>query len=111
MLLPYLFCALLVFVPAAWSASGLTYSTYLRQLNLRRVLNPFMWQVDVVVPAAAGGGAVTVSMDMNYAHSSLPLGVVPVGPLAIAPLPPSSLTHATPVPIAVWVAPSGTATF
>ncbi|MGP0072245.1 MAG: SBBP repeat-containing protein [Bryobacteraceae bacterium] len=63
--------------------------------------NPFVWQVDVVVPAAASEGesAVIVTMDMNFVN-----GVVPVGPFATAPLP-SYTTEGTPLAIEVWVAP------
>lgn len=64
-------------------------------------LNPFMWQVDVVVPTAMPyGGPTPVSMDINTQH-----GVMPVGPLATAPLPPSYTSQGVPMPINVWVAP------
>jgi uncharacterized protein (TIGR03437 family) len=55
-------------------------------------LTLFVWQVDVVVPAAAianGEDAVLVSMDMNYVD-----GVVAVGPLSLL---------GTPLPLNVWV--------
>jgi len=63
--------------------------------------NPFLWQVDVVVPSAASQGesAVIVTMDMNLVN-----GVVPVGPFATVPLP-SYMAQGTPLAIALWVAP------
>ena len=64
-------------------------------------LNPFMWQVDVVVPTAMPyGGPTPVSMDINTQQ-----GAMPVGPLATAPLPPSYTLPGVPIPINVWVAP------
>jgi uncharacterized protein (TIGR03437 family) len=65
---------------------------------------PFVWQVDVVVPAEAaqstGLTAEAVEMDMNFAS-----GIVAAGPLAVESLSPFYVYAGTPFPLTVWVSP------
>jgi uncharacterized protein (TIGR03437 family) len=68
-------------------------------------LNPFVWQVDVLVPPGAVPsnapfGAVNVSMDLNLIG-----GVVALGPLAVLPTSPDYTTPGTPFPLSAWVGP------
>jgi uncharacterized protein (TIGR03437 family) len=67
--------------------------------------NPFLWQVDVLVPpgavqSSAPLGAVNVTMDLNLMG-----GVVALGPLTVQATSPSYTAAGTPIPLSVWVGP------
>jgi uncharacterized protein (TIGR03437 family) len=91
----------------AWVPSQIPVAVTIGQWSAEVVnvssLNPFMWQVDVRVPAAAAESSLflfPVTMDMNFTN-----GVMTVGPLAVQPGSPSYATPATPFPLTVWVSP------
>ena len=93
--------------PSPWLPSqipiAVTIGSWSAEVVNVSALNPFVWQVDVLVPPAAAPAqerAVNVTMDLN-----LPAGVVPVGPLAIEPTSPNYTTPGAPFPLTVWVSP------
>ncbi|MGB6941189.1 MAG: SBBP repeat-containing protein [Bryobacteraceae bacterium] len=93
--------------PSPWLPSqipiAVTMGSWSAEVVNVSALNPFVWQVDVLVPPAAAQGeeaAVNVTMDLN-----LPAGVVPVGLLAIEPTSPYYTTPGAPFPLTVWVSP------
>jgi uncharacterized protein (TIGR03437 family) len=66
-------------------------------------LNPFVWQVDVAVPAAIAQSSqrvFSVTMDFNLAN-----GVVAAGPLTVQPVSPAYIVAGSPIALSVWVNP------
>jgi len=65
-------------------------------------LNPFVWQVQAMVPAALEQSSLFLSgvtVDLNLAT-----GVVPAGPLTVWPISPTYINPGNPYPLYIWVA-------
>jgi len=91
----------------AWAPSQIPVAVTIGQWSAEVVnvssLNPFMWQVDVRVPAEVAQSSLflfPVTMDMNFTN-----GVMAVGPLTVQPASPSYTIPGTPFPLSVWISP------
>ncbi len=90
-----------------WTASqipiSLTIGRWSAEVVRVTAQNPFVWQVDALIPAAAtqnGPSLVPVTMDINFSN-----GVAGVGPLAVSEFYPFYTVAGTPLPLSVWVGP------
>jgi uncharacterized protein (TIGR03437 family) len=93
--------------PSPWQASqipvAVTMGDWSAEVTNVSALNPFVWQVDVLVPAAIAQSSqhvFGVTMDLNLAT-----GVVAAGPLAVQSVSPSYIAPGSPIPMSVWVNP------
>jgi uncharacterized protein (TIGR03437 family) len=88
-----------------WQASQIPVAVALNGTSAEVIgvssLNPFVWQVTVLVPpefSRTSLSVINVTMDLNLAD-----GVIAAGPLAIQPVSSSYTAPGTPFPLGVWV--------